>query len=150
MPKASCMNDKAYIILNISDFGPFLVRFRESLRLGLIGTRVLLLLLTGKHKPTQRASAVGGVHNASITSQILCITQHRIHQRFKIITSVTNMKLMPSFPLLLAAVLFSAIPGSGALSDAEMVSACSVVVHVPYMMLILLLSLLLCADTDTS
>eukprot|EP00985_Skeletonema_marinoi_P022629 scaffold14553_cov92-Skeletonema_marinoi.AAC.1 len=32
------------------------------------------------------------------------------------------MKLMPSFPLLLAAVLFifSAIPGSGALSDAEM------------------------------
>ena len=62
------------------------------------------------------------------------------------------MKLMPSFPLLLAAVLFSfsAIPGSGALSDAEMVSACSVVVHVLYMMLILLLSLLLCADTDTS
>ena len=56
---------------------------------------------------------------------------------------------MPSFPLLLAAaaVLFSAIPGIGALSDAEMVSLCSVV-HVLYMMLNLLLPLLLCADTS--
>uniref|UniRef100_A0A7S2L9B4 Uncharacterized protein n=1 Tax=Skeletonema marinoi TaxID=267567 RepID=A0A7S2L9B4_9STRA len=48
------------------------------------------------------------------------------------------MKLVPSFALLLAAVLFSAIPGISALSDAEMVSSCSVV-HVLYMMLILLL-----------
>eukprot|EP00984_Skeletonema_dohrnii_P002006 scaffold669_cov77-Skeletonema_dohrnii-CCMP3373.AAC.1 len=41
---------------------------------------------------------------------------------FNIITSVTNMKLVPSFALLLAAVavLFSAIPGIGALSDAKM------------------------------
>ncbi len=57
------------------------------------------------------------------------------------------MKLVPSFALLLAAVLFSAIPGIGALSDAEMVSSCSVV-YVLYMMLILLLTLLLCADTS--
>ena len=57
------------------------------------------------------------------------------------------MKLVPSFALLVAAVLFSAIPGIGALSDAEMVSLCSVV-HVLYMMLILLLPLLLCADTS--
>ena len=57
------------------------------------------------------------------------------------------MKLVPSFALLLAAVLFSAIPGIGALSDAEMLSLCSVV-HVLYMMLILLLPLLLCADSS--
>ena len=50
------------------------------------------------------------------------------------------MKLVPSFALLLAAVLFSVIPGISALSDAdaEMVSSYSVV-HVLYMMLILLL-----------
>ena len=58
---------------------------------------------------------------------------------------------MPSFvPLLAAAaVLFSAIAGIGALSDAEEVSSCCVA-RVLYMMLMLivLLLLLLCADSS--